>query len=214
VLNRYLDDIVGAGRFDAVQREGIRDALKAIMNELSGGGGRTPQIPMVFVKLLIQRADDVFAKDGAPAAAEASLPRDLAGLVDAYLASLFESRPDCVEEANRSRRAALACVGRDGAPQWRPLAAYESRSITREQAEGLVNSGLMIRDGADVGDPRYKFALDPIAEYLAAKELVIAVRDARMTLAELTAYASGFSPESDVAKQIARIGLALGVKLA
>src|ERR1039457_2151227 len=26
----------------------------------------------------------------------------------------------------------------------------------------------MVKDAADVGDPRYKFALDPIAEYLAA----------------------------------------------
>jgi len=213
VLNRYLDDIVGAGRFDSAQRESIRDALKGIMNELSGGVGRAPQIPMVFVKLLIQRANEVFARDGAPAASEASLPRDLAGLVDAYLASLFESRPDSVEEANRSRRAALACVGSDGVPQWRPLAAYESRSVTREQVEGLVNSGLMIRDASDIGDPRYKFALDPIAEYLAAKELVIAVRDGRMTLAELKAGGSGFSAESEVAKQIVRIGRTLGVRL-
>ena len=215
VLNRYLDDVVGAGRFDAAQRESIRESLKGIMKELSGGG-REPQIPMVFVKLLIQRADEVFAKNeaaAAPISAEATLPRDLAELVDAYLANLFESRPDGVEEANRARRAALACIGRDGVPQWRPLAAYDARSVTRDEVEGLVNSGLMIKDGADVGDPRYKFSLDPIAEYLAAKELVMAVRDSRLTLGALKAETAGFSAESDVAKQIVRIGRALGVGL-
>lgn len=216
VLDRYLDDVVGAGRFNPSQRESIREALKGIMGELSGEGGRQPQIPMVFVKLIIQRADNVLAKDEAPGVrdqAEASLPKDLAELVDAYLASLLEARPDRVAEAAQARRAALACVGPEGLPRWRPLAAYASKSLALEHIEALVTTGLMVRDGADVGDPRYKFALDPIADYLAAKELVIAVRDGNMTPDELKALSSHFVSGSDVPAKIVQIARALDVGL-
>jgi len=216
VLNRYLDDVVGAGRFSPEQREAIRDSLKHIMKELSGEGGAEPHIPMVFVKLIIQRADLVLAKDpvpGAPDAGEASLPRDLAELVDGYLASLLEARPDSVAEAGHARRAALACIGLEGLPKWRPLAAYASKSVSPDHLETLVTTGLMVRDSADVGDPLYKFALDPIADYLAAKELVLAVRDAKMTPGELKALTSHFVQGSDVAAKVAQVARALGVTL-
>jgi photosystem II stability/assembly factor-like uncharacterized protein len=216
VLNRYLDDVVGAGRFTADQRESIREALKNIMKELSGEGGLPPQIPMVFVKLLIQRADEVLSRDGASAApfkGEAALPRDLAGLVDAYMASLLEARPERVAEANQARRAAVACVGADGLPKWRPLAAYEAQSLKLEQVEALVTTGLMVKDGGDVGDPRYKFSLDPIADYLAAKELVIEVRDGKMTPEGLKALSSHFGAGSDVPAKILQVARALDVKV-
>ncbi len=214
VLSRYLDDVVGAGRFSPSQREAIRESLKGIMKEMSRESGQPPQIPMVFVKLIIQRADEVLEKDdmsGISGSAEASLPKDLSELVDAYVASLLEARPDCVAEANQARRAALACIGQDGLPKLRPLAAYEARSLALAQLEGLVITGLMIKDAADVGDPRYKFALDPIAEYLAAKELVISVRDGRMTADQLKSDCSQFVAVSDVAAKIALIARALGV---
>jgi photosystem II stability/assembly factor-like uncharacterized protein len=217
VLSRYLDDVVGAGRFSPSQREAIREALKGIMKEMSRDNGHPPQIPMVFVKLIIQRADEILAKDdssGTPDPAESALPKDLAGLVDAYLSSLLEALPNGMEEASLARRAALACVGGDGIPKWRPLAAYEQRSLKHGELEGLVTIGLMVRDGADVGDPLYKFALDPIAEYLAAKEMVLAVRDARMTLEQLTGDRSHFAPGSDVPAKIAQIARALGVRVA
>jgi photosystem II stability/assembly factor-like uncharacterized protein len=214
VLSRYLDDVVGAGRFSPSQREAIRESLKGIMKEISSESGQPPQIPMVFVKLIIQRADEVLSKDEAPGASgspEASLPKDLSELVDAYVASLLEARPEGVAEANQARRAALACIGQDGLPKLRPLAAYEARSLTLAQLEGLVVTGLMVKDAADVGDPRYKFALDPIAEYLAAKELVISVRDGRMTPAQLKGDCSQFVAVSDVAAKVALIARALGV---
>lgn len=217
VLSRYMDDVVGAGRFSAAQREAIRDALKGIMKEMSHEAGQPPQIPMVFVKLIIQRADEVLATDdksGTTESAEASLPKDLAELVDAYVASLLEARPDCVSEAAQARRAALACVGNDGIPKLRPLAAYEAKSLTLGQLEGLVTTGLMVKDAVDVGDPRYKFALDPIAEYLAAKELVMAVRDGRMTLDALKSAASQFAAGSDVGAKVILVGRALGVTVA
>jgi photosystem II stability/assembly factor-like uncharacterized protein len=214
VLSRYLDDVVGAGRFSPSQREAIRESLKGIMKEMSSESGQPPQIPMVFVKLIIQRADQVLAKDDASEAAggaEASLPKDLSELVDAYVASLLEARPDGVAQAGQTRRAALACIGQDGLPKLRPLAAYEARSLSLAELEGLVITGLMVKDAADVGDPRYKFALDPIAEYLAAKELVISVRDGRMTPDQLKGDCAQFVAVSDVAAKIALIARALGV---
>jgi photosystem II stability/assembly factor-like uncharacterized protein len=216
VLTRYLDDVVGAGRFSATQREAIREALKGIMKEMSDENGQAPQIPMVFVKLIIQRADEVLATDDSSATtekAEAALPKDLGELVDAYVASLLEAHPDGVSEAAQARRAALACVSPDGVPKLRPLAAYEAKSLTLLQLEGLVTTGLMVKDAHDVGDPRYKFALDPIAEYLAAKELVIAVRDGRMTLPQLKGAMSQFADGSDVGAKVTSIGRALGVAL-
>ncbi len=217
VLSRYLDDVVGAGRFTPAQREAIRETLKGIMKEMSHEPGQTPQIPMVFVKLIIQRADEVLATDDKSETterAEEALPKDLAELVDGYVASLLEARTDTVSEAAQARRAALVCVGSDGIPKLRPLAAYEARSLTLAQLEGLVTTGHMVKDAVDVGDPRYKFALDPIAEYLAAKELVMAVRDGRMTLADLKALASQFAAGSDVTAKVILIGRTLGVTVA
>jgi photosystem II stability/assembly factor-like uncharacterized protein len=214
VLSRYLDDVVGAGRFTPSQREAIREAMKGIMKELSHDAGQPPQIPMVFVKLIIQRADEVLStgdKSETTELAEAALPKDLAALVDAYVASLLEARPDCVSEAAQARRAALACVGADGVPKLRPLAAYEARSVSLQQLEGLVTTGLIDKDAADVGDPRYKFALDPIAEYLAAKELVIAVRDGRITLADLKRSVAQFAAGSDVGAKVILVARTLGV---
>ena len=206
---------MGAGRFTPSQREEIRDSLKAIMKEISHENDKSPEIPMVFVKLLIQRADEVLAKDdtaAAPGHDEAVLPKDLAGLVDGYLSSLLESHPDGLAEAGQARRAAIACVCPDGVPKARPLAAYEVQAVTHEQLEALVVTGLIVREGT-VDDPQYKFALDPIAEYLAAKEFVIAVRDGKMTLAQLKGDCAQFVAGSDVPAKIAQIARALGVNV-
>jgi hypothetical protein len=45
----------------------IREALKRIMQESSSDSPRSPEMPMVFLKLLVQRADEVLA-NRAPAA--------------------------------------------------------------------------------------------------------------------------------------------------
>jgi photosystem II stability/assembly factor-like uncharacterized protein len=214
VLTRYLDDVVGAGRFTPSQREAIRDSLKAIMKEISRENDKAPEIPMVFVKLLIQRADEVLAKDEAatPGGDDSRLPKDLAGLVDGYLSSLLESHPDGMAEAGQARRAAIACVCPDGVPKARPLAAYTQRTVTHEQLEALVITGLIVREGT-LDDPQYKFALDPIAEYLAAKEFVIAVRDGKMTAAQLKGECAPFVSVSDVPAKMAQIARALGVNI-
>jgi photosystem II stability/assembly factor-like uncharacterized protein len=212
VISRYLDDIVGAGRFGPAQREAIREALKGVMKEISDAAGKAPEVPMVFLKLIIERADQTFGKDG-DSGAPVSLPADIPSLVDAYLANLFEARTDVVGEERRARRAALACVGQNGIPKWRPLAAYEARELKQEEVESLVVSGLISKDATDAGDPLYKFALDPIAEYLAAKETVMAVRDSRMTAAAARAACAQFEPASEVVALVDRIARAMGVKL-
>jgi hypothetical protein len=216
VLNRYLEDVVGAGRFTSKQREAIREALKGIMEELSKEGGHPPEIPMVFLKLIVQRADKVLANAESTVPQirdQASLPHSLAELVDAYMGNLLENSPDVVEQALRARKAALACIGDDGLPSWRPLAGYERKGLKLDQIEALVTAGLMIKDSADVGDPLFKFALDPIAEYLAAKELVLALRDGTLDLTELGRIRASFSQESDVSTQISRIGRAYRVRV-
>jgi hypothetical protein len=214
VLDRYLEDVVGAGRFTPEQRESIREALKSIMKELSASAGHTPEIPMVFVKLLVQRADQVLGAGettGLPGQVDPRLPHGLGDLVDGYLASLLETRPDSVSQAGQARLAALACVGAEGLPVWRPLAAYAGRGVTPDQLEALATAGLLLKDATDVGDPRYKFVLDPIADYLAAKELVLAVRDGKLTAAALKAQIAAFAKGSDVASRVVPVARGLGV---
>lgn len=216
VLDRYLEDVVGAGRFTPDQREAIREALKAIMKELSASGGEVPEIPMVFVKLLVQRADQVLGSGGTRGflgQVDPRLPHGLGDLVDGYLASLLEGRPDSVAQAVQARQAALACAGAEGLPVWRPLAAYATHGVAPEQLEALVTAGLLLRDGTDIGDPRYKFALDPIADFLAAKELVLAVRDGRLPPAALQAQLAAFAKGSDVAERVRSVAQALKVSL-
>jgi len=214
VLDRYLEDVVGAGRFTPDQRESIREALKSIMKELAVSAGQSPEIPMVFVKLLVQRADQVLGSGGTrglPGQVDPRLPHGLGDLVDGYQASLLETRPDIVSQAVQARQAALACVGPEGLPEWRPLAAYAARGLTHGQLEALVTAGLLVKDAADVGDPRYKFVLDPIADYLAAKELVLAVRDGQLTVAALQQQVAAFATGSDIASRVESVARALGV---
>ncbi|MFT3869562.1 MAG: HEAT repeat domain-containing protein [Nibricoccus sp.] len=211
VLNRYIDGVVGAGRFSPAHREAIRDAIKRIMDELKTESDPDANIPLVFIKLIVDRADRVLSSPGAINAQDGEdvvLPQSLSDLVDQYLASLLENTPDKEIHAVRTRKAALACVGKEGLPVSRPLAAYRTKGLEQDQLDLLVTVGLLTKDESDMGDPLYKFALDPIAEYLAAKELVTLVRDGELESVELARMRAQFNKESDVNQQIIRVARA------
>lgn len=216
VLNRYVDDSIGAGRFLPAQRELIRESIKIMLTEVETTATQSPSIPMIFMRLLVERANDALP-DGTSTADECrvdknGLPKSFSELVDAYINQLFERNEDKVEVFSKARRASMVCVGKKGLPHWRAISAFSTGNLGRADVDALVESGLMIDNGED-SDPHYKFALDPIAECLAAKEYVLGYRDGKITESDLVIQWAGIDSDSDMKRYIIRAALEVNVTL-
>jgi hypothetical protein len=183
VLDELIGRTLGAGRFADGQRETIRSRLKSIMEELTTPEHPGAEIPMLVVVLMLRRANELAIDAGSDLA---TLPSTLSGLVQDYVGQLL-SRDGDDSQMLTARRAAVACLGTELTPTWRPAAAYAAEGLTDEQLRDLVRSGLLVQGGAP-DDLRYKFAFDPVAEYLGARESIIRIRDGTMQEATLRAW--------------------------
>jgi hypothetical protein len=128
-------------------------------------------MPMVFVKLLVERASELLEKEGSME----QLPASFVTLVDEWVAELLLNDPADIAAA---RLAALAALLPELSPAWRSRAKY-LRTIDEVRFERLLLSGLLEKSGLQT-DPLYKFALDPISEYLAALEMASQVREKKL----------------------------------
>ena len=194
LLGEIIARNLGAGRFTESQRETIRERLKAVMGDLATPERPTPEIPMVAVILMLRRADELVT---GPQDDLAALPSTFSELVQGYVEQLLRG-DDEAKWLRIARRAAVACLAKEFVPTWQPLAAYAAEGLTTADLDRLVTAGLLIVGGTR-DDVQYKFALDPMAETLAAKELMIRVRDKVLGEVELRAlrdnageHATGF----------------------
>ncbi len=174
VLDELISRTLGAGRFSDVQRETIRTRLKGLIQDLAAPGETSPEIPMLAVVLMLRRANDLAVDETSDLA---PLPSGFADLVLDYGAALLH---DDLALMTAARAAAVVCSGPDFAPSWRSAGAYAAEGITAAQLKAFVDTGLLLKHGAS-DDPQYKFALDPVAESLAAREYLIRMRDGRLS---------------------------------
>jgi photosystem II stability/assembly factor-like uncharacterized protein len=187
-LDRILDDLVastiGAGVLSPEERELLRDRIKTMMSSI--GPEQAISVPMIFLNIMVDRAKQLLVQERKLD----ELPKTLDGLVNEYVSNLARSQADVSKAVREVRRAAIVCIGPELRPRYRALANYTVEDISEHRLEQLVTDGLMLRSG-EPGDPFYKFALDPIAEYLAASECAIRFRDKIWTLDKLNDRLNG-----------------------
>ena len=95
--------------------------------------------------------------------------------------------------------AAEVCLTPDYVPKRRPRRAFEDAELTRDALDEIVRAGLMVRVGTDL-DPRFGFVLDPVAEYLGAKRMVISARGDADAWARLATLAEELARDADAAE--------------
>src|SRR5208282_406229 len=176
VLDRVLDDLiaanVGSRRFNDFDHETLRTRIRSLIKD-AGEGAKEPQVPMIFIKLMIERADQLL-NEGKQLA---ELPTTLAELVTEYTEQLLRNEQNLTLAVQQARIAAHVCMGKERSPAARSENPYTAKGVSKEILDNFVTAGLMVRSG-DKSDLFFKFALDPIAEQLDANRLVIGIRDA------------------------------------
>jgi hypothetical protein len=182
-LDRVLDGLiaanVGPNRFTDGEREELRQYVRSLIEGARDGSKENP-VPTIFLKLMIERADQLLKEKKRLY----ELPRTLSQLVTEYTEQLLRTEPDIHLAMQRARTAAQVCTGKERSPVARSESRYASKGVSKEILDKFVITGLMVRLG-EKGDPFYKFALDPIAEQLDANRLVIDIREDRADQAEL-----------------------------
>jgi hypothetical protein len=113
------------------------------------------------------------------------LPRAIVALVRDYACELLREEKDPLQSIRDARAAAIVCLGEDLQPAWRSLSLYEAVGLPADKLNALARCGLMVESGS-AGDPYFKFSLDPVAEYLAAWEWVVGIRDRQRDRGQLT----------------------------
>jgi hypothetical protein len=170
--DRVLDDLiaanVGSGSFnDGSKLTELRRHVRSLIE-----GAKERQVPMIFIKLMIERADQLLNEDKQLD----ELPITLAELVTEYTEQLLRNEQDLTFAVQQARIAAHVCMGKERIPVDRSEARYTSVAVTKGVLHKFVTAGLMVRSG-EKSDPFYKFALDPLAEQLDANRIVIGIRD-------------------------------------
>ncbi|MBV8275067.1 MAG: TIR domain-containing protein, partial [Verrucomicrobia bacterium] len=182
-LDRVLDDLiaanVGSRRFNDTHRETLRMRIRSLIKD-AGEGAEERGVPMIFIKLMIERADQLL-NEGKQFA---ELPTTLAESVTKYTEQLLRNEQDLAFAVQQSRTAAHVCMGKERSPAARSENRYTRQGVSKEVLDKFVTAGLMVGSG-DKSDPFYKFALDPIAEQLDANRLMIDIREERAEPAEI-----------------------------
>jgi hypothetical protein len=174
ILDQLISSEIGVAALNPEARETLRSRLKYLMT--SEGNRRETAVPMIFLKLMAQRAGTLI-KEGQTLE---ELPNGAYALVDDYVTDLLRKEPSLPAAVTLAGRAAIVCVGSDFAPRPRPLAEYLNAGISETELRRLIEPGLITEVGL-ISDPSFKFLLDPVAEFLAARALFIALRDGHIT---------------------------------
>jgi hypothetical protein len=182
-LDRVLDDLiaanVGSGRFNDSEREELRRRVRSLIG-VARDDVQERQVPMIFLKLMIERADQLLTEKKHLD----ELPATLSELVTDYTEQLLRNEQDISSAMRQARTIAHVCMGKERSPAARSEERYTTKGVSRESLDKFVAAGLLVRTG-EKGDPFYKFALDPVAEQLDANRLVIDIREERADPAEL-----------------------------
>jgi len=179
VLSDYIGRIYGMDRFGDDQRETIRNRLREMIKESQPEGGGEAKIPMLVMALLVQQADALASKS--PSGNLDALPRFFDGVVDGYVVFLLRDEKDISTHVSTVRKIATVCLGRTFVPAPRSFQEYVAVGVAKETLDKFAAAGLLVRTG-DVINPLFKFALDPVAEYLASREYVSRITDGTLKI--------------------------------
>jgi len=171
LFEAFTDEKYGRGRFTEEQGATIVHSLRELLGAPAGSDTHGRELPMVIVELMLRQAHS--RVDGDPSLQ--SLPRSAVDLFEQYTLDVLRRAPSLEQAVEEARAAAIVCLTPDFTPKRQPQAAFEQAQVSREALDRLVNSGLVTRLGSEA-DPFFKFALDPLAEYLAAKAHVMNAR--------------------------------------
>lgn len=182
-LDRVLDGLiaanVGPDRFNDDEREELRRHVRSLIDD-ARDGVKEGQVPMMFLKLMIERADQLLKEKKQLD----ELPRTLSELVTDYAEQLLRNEQDLRLAMHQARTTAQVCMGKERSPAARSEDRYTAKGVSKEILDKFVTAGLMVRSG-EKGDPFYKFALDPIAGQLEANRVVVDIREDRADQTEL-----------------------------
>jgi tetratricopeptide (TPR) repeat protein len=178
-----LDDLiaanVGSSRFNDGERETLRIRVRSLIED-AREGVKERQVPMIFIKLMIERADQLLNESKQLD----ELPMTLAELVTEYTEQLLRNEQDLTLAVQQARTAAHVCMGKERIPKSRSETRYTFAGVSKEILQKFVTAGLILRSG-EKSDPFYKYALDPLAEQLDAIRVVIGIRDGPADQTEL-----------------------------
>ena len=195
MVDRFIAKKYGRGRFTEGQTEVIVSSLRRLFHASGGSDRLSRAVPMIFVELMLKQAH-LRADDGAGLE---SLPTSSVGLFEQYTLDVLRSTANREQSVDDARIAAQVSLAPDYVPKLRSRKAFDEAGLSRKAVDELIASGLMTRVGTDV-DPRFRFTLDPVAEYLAAKWEVIVARHDERAQAELSALLSRLEEQGGEAR--------------
>ncbi|MCD9015222.1 YCF48-related protein [Parachryseolinea silvisoli] len=187
LLDGFITQYVGAFHF-ANEREVLRTRIKNIILDMSSAGKETT-VPLLLLRLAVKKAERLIDDQKS---IDEHFPTSFSMLIDDYIEEIFRNEDDLTDLLKDLRRAACTSIGfrtsiADSLPQlgtvaFRPLWVPESWYLNKLSKTALLKfltGGLMIVSGSR-DDRSLKFSYDPIAEYLAIKELFIKYRDGEL----------------------------------
>lgn len=195
-LDNLIDGLtnvyVGANKFEE-QREILRSKIIGMIKNINESDP-DKSIPIIFLKLMIEKASELVDRGEE---LEKGLPATFYDLCESYISDVVRKMPNQEQSARKLRSAAVVSLGLSNTlnaedfedqlmkverieAQWVPINIY-LQILSHGDIELFTDSGILVVSGP-LDDKRIKFNHDPIAEYLAAKEICTLLRDKNKTL--------------------------------
>jgi photosystem II stability/assembly factor-like uncharacterized protein len=192
LLDGFTNSYVGAFKFGN-DREVLREKVKDIIIEINSGNIESP-VPLSILKFIILQASELLdTKRGL----QDFLPNSVTDLFENYIIDLYRKEEGIEDIVKNLRKAAAISLGlfqiyntrlaekfihstvNIVRPQWLPKSLFKTY-LDEDTLDKLLLGGVLISSGT-VDDLQLKFTHDPIAEYFAAKELLIQFRDGNLS---------------------------------
>ena len=192
IVDGFVTEKYGRGRYTREQVESIVHNLQRLARVPGPSDQDAPAVPMIFVELMLRQADVRITEDSGLG----GLPTSSLELFEQHALDVLRNSSDREEAIESARLAARVCLAPDYIPKLQSRTEFDESGLSREAMDELLTSGLMMRLGTDA-DPRYRFTLDPVAEYLVATWEVIKARSNPGARAALSSLLDGLEKKPD-----------------
>ncbi len=192
LIDGFTNVYVGANKFED-QREILRTRIIDMIKNINESDPNK-SIPIILLKLMIDKASELIdqGKD-----LDKSLPTTFYDLCESYISDMVRNMSYPAQSARKLRNAAVVSLGLSSLlsvdnfednlqniehveAQWVQIDKY-LQILSPEDIQLFIDGGILVTSGP-LDDKRIKFNYDPIAEYLAAKEVCTLLRDKNKAL--------------------------------